>query len=92
MERTYTVVLMSEATGGYSVFVPALPGCYSQGETMAEAVAMARESIELFLAMLEDDGDPLPPDNPQVTLDMSSTSKAVVRHVKVMVTEGSRVA
>lgn len=45
----YTVILVPEEEGGYSVEVPALPGCYTQGETRDEAVSMAREAIELYL-------------------------------------------
>ena len=45
----YTVVLIPEEEGGYSVEVPALPGCYTQGESREEAIAMAKEAIELYL-------------------------------------------
>ena len=45
----YTVILAPEEEGGYSVDVPALPGCYTQGETKEEAISMAREAIELYL-------------------------------------------
>jgi predicted RNase H-like HicB family nuclease len=45
----YTVILIPEEEGGYSVEVPALPGCYTQGETKKEAVATAKEAIELYL-------------------------------------------
>ena len=45
----YTVVLIPEEEGGYSVEVPALPGCYTQGETKEEAISMAKEAIELYL-------------------------------------------
>ncbi len=45
----YTIILIPEEEGGYSVEVPALPGCYTQGETREEAIYMAREAIELYL-------------------------------------------
>ena len=45
----YTVILIPELDGGYSVEVPALPGCYTQGETKEEAISMAKEAIELYL-------------------------------------------
>jgi antitoxin HicB len=45
----YTVILILEEEGGYSVEVPALPGCYTQGETKEEAISMAKEAIELYL-------------------------------------------
>ena len=44
--REYDVVLTPEEGGGYSVTVPVLPGCVSQGETREEALAMILEAIE----------------------------------------------
>jgi predicted RNase H-like HicB family nuclease len=58
--REYEVVLIPEKEGGYSVTVPALPGCISQGETREEALAMIREAIEGYLESLEARGDPIP--------------------------------
>jgi predicted RNase H-like HicB family nuclease len=43
----YTVVLEQEPDGGYVVSVPALPGCVSQGDTRAKALANIREAIAL---------------------------------------------
>lgn len=45
----YTVILIPIDNGGYRVEVPALPGCYTQGDTQEEAIAMAKEAIELYL-------------------------------------------
>jgi predicted RNase H-like HicB family nuclease len=45
----YTVILIPEEEGGYSVEIPALPGCCTQGETKEEAISMAKEAIELYL-------------------------------------------
>ena len=45
----YAVVLEREPDGGYVVSVPALPGCVSQGDTRAAALANIREAIELYL-------------------------------------------
>lgn len=58
--REYQVVLTPEEGGGYSVSVPALPGCTSQGGTREEALEMIREAIELYLESLEAHGDPVP--------------------------------
>jgi len=58
--RQFEVVLTPEEDGGYSVTVPALPGCTSQGETREEALTMIREAIELYLESLEAHGDPVP--------------------------------
>ncbi len=45
----FSVVLHRADEGGFWVEVPALPGCVSQGETEAEALANIREAIELTL-------------------------------------------
>lgn len=56
----YTVVLEREPDGGYVVSVPALPGCVTQGDTRADALANAREAITLYLEDCRDAGDPIP--------------------------------
>jgi predicted RNase H-like HicB family nuclease len=54
---TYTVMLLADAEeGGYAVMVPALPGCVTQGETVQEALEMAREVIELWAESMVKDG------------------------------------
>ncbi len=45
----YTSVFQEEKEGGYSVWVPELPGCASQGETFDEALVNIREAIQLYL-------------------------------------------
>ena len=57
--REYEIVLVPEATG-FSVFVPELPSVATQGETVEEAVAMAKEAIELYVEMMEEEGLPIP--------------------------------
>lgn len=44
-----TVVLEEQEEGGYTVYVPSLPGCISQGETKEEALKNIKEAIELYL-------------------------------------------
>lgn len=58
--REYDVVLTHEDDGGFSVTVPALPGCVSQGGTRKEALAMIREAIEVYIESLVAHGDPIP--------------------------------
>ncbi|MFQ3632427.1 type II toxin-antitoxin system HicB family antitoxin [Roseiflexus sp.] len=49
------VVLETSDEGGYTVYVPSLPGCISEGETVEEALKNIREAIELYLEPVEDD-------------------------------------
>ena len=49
----YRVILEAQEEGGYTVYVPALPGCLSQGETKEEALINIKEAIELYLESLE---------------------------------------
>jgi predicted RNase H-like HicB family nuclease len=49
------VVLEPSEEGGYTVYVPSLPGCISEGETVEEALANIREAIELYLEPTDDD-------------------------------------
>ena len=61
-EREYSVVVHEADEGGFWVEVPALPGCYSQGETVDEALAHVREAIEVYLEALSEEGAPTPRD------------------------------
>jgi antitoxin HicB len=56
----YTVVLEQEDDDGFSASVPALPGCHSQGDTPAEAMANIREAMELYVETLRDAGETIP--------------------------------
>jgi predicted RNase H-like HicB family nuclease len=49
----YKIVLHRDAEG-ISVSVPALPGCWSEGDTEAEALANIQDAIREYLAALED--------------------------------------
>lgn len=57
----YTIILHPDVEeGGYTVTVPALPGCVTQGETMEEAIAMAKDAIRLHVEAMKADGEPVP--------------------------------
>lgn len=49
----YTAVFEPEKGGGYSVTIPALPGCISEGETFEKAMANIKEAAELYLEDLK---------------------------------------
>jgi predicted RNase H-like HicB family nuclease len=52
----YAVVIHEEPTGGYWAEVPALPGCYTQAETVDELLANIREAIGAVLDVMAEDG------------------------------------
>ncbi len=49
------IALEPSDEGGYTVYVPSLPGCISEGNTKEEAMANIKEAIELYLEPVEDD-------------------------------------
>jgi len=51
----FQVVLQPSDEGGYTVYVPSLPGCISEGDTVEEALANIQEAIQLYLEPVEDD-------------------------------------
>lgn len=69
--RQYAVLLTPDPEeGGYTVTVPALPGAITEGDTLEEALANARDVIAELLAVMEADGMPIPEEDvhPQIAL------------------------
>ena len=56
----YPIVIHKDPDSDYGVTVPDLPGCFSAGATVDEALAMAKEAIELHLEGLIEEGEPIP--------------------------------
>ena len=57
---SYRILLRQEPEGGYTVTVPTLPGCITYGADLMEAIAMAREAIELYIESLAAHGEEIP--------------------------------
>ena len=55
------IILEPSEDGGYTVYVPSLPGCISEGNTKEEALKNIKEAIELYLEPVEDDLIPFQP-------------------------------
>lgn len=49
------VILEPSEEGGFTAYVPGLPGCISEGDSKQEALENIREAIELYLEPVEDD-------------------------------------
>jgi predicted RNase H-like HicB family nuclease len=58
--HTYSIVVDPDPDGGFTVTVPALPGCVTQGETVEECIANAQEAIELYIEDLTASGEEIP--------------------------------
>ena len=69
----FEVIFTPQKEGGFTVEVPDLPGCISEGETLEEAEANVKEAIELYLETLEERGIPLPSREPLRILKMNVT-------------------
>lgn len=65
----YTVLLIpDEEEGGFTVTVPLLPGCITEGDSMDEALENARDAIRLYLEDLAAEGTPAPTETLQPAL------------------------
>jgi antitoxin HicB len=73
--RTYSIILEQMEEGGFLVRVPALPEIVTGGDTEQEALAMAREAIELVLESRRERGEHIPDD----------IAKPLVREVTVSI-------
>ncbi len=60
---TYKIQLVKEEDGGFTAFVPSLPGCITYGEDIDDAIMMAKEAIELYIEELTSRGEAIPDDS-----------------------------
>jgi len=51
----FDVVIVEDESGGYVAFVPALPGCHTQGDTLQELMDNVKEAVELYLETLSEE-------------------------------------
>jgi predicted RNase H-like HicB family nuclease len=59
-------IVIENAGGNYSGYVPDLPGCVATGATISETEQALREAIEFHLKGMRQDGDPIPPPSSHV--------------------------
>ena len=57
---SYRITMRKEPEGGYTVLVPALPGCITCGKTVEEAIVMAKDAIRGYVESLIEDGEEIP--------------------------------
>lgn len=58
----YTVIIHAAEEGGYWAEVPALSGCFSQGETVEKTLENIKEAIDLHVEVLCEEGQEIPAD------------------------------
>lgn len=57
------VILYPGEDGYFIAECPSLPGCVSQGKTREESIENIREAIQLYIEVLIEKGQPVPPEN-----------------------------
>ena len=60
---TYRIMLKKEPEGGYTVFVPSLPGCITYGKNLDESYKMAKEAILAYIESLNKHGEKITDDS-----------------------------
>ena len=60
MQLTYKILLHKEPEGAYTATVPTLPGCITYGNSVEDAIQMAKEAIELYVESLKKHGEEIP--------------------------------
>jgi antitoxin HicB len=58
----YNIILRPEPEGGFTVIVPALPGCVTYGKTLMEARKMAEDAIGGYITSMKKHGERIPSD------------------------------
>ncbi len=73
----YNLIFRSEPEGGFTVIVPALPGCISYGRNLEEARLMALDAIKGYIVSLKKHKEPVPSDEKTfiATVDLEKISK-----------------
>jgi len=51
----FDTIIVEDESGGYTAFVPALPGCHTQGDTLQELMENVKEAVELYLETLTEE-------------------------------------
>ena len=87
MDYSYTVILRKEPEGGYTVLVPALPGCLTEGETAADALVMAQDAIRGYLESLRMEGEAIPRERKRLTFEPGDMDEGFFFRVKVSLPE-----
>lgn len=75
---TYDVVFEEQEVGGYTVTVPSLPGCISEGDTFEQAKAMIADAIKLYLEDMAADGEEIPERSTNVFIGQIQVDRPII--------------
>ncbi len=76
----YTAVFEREEDGKYTVRFPSLPGCFTYGNNLKHAHEMAKEVLELWLEVLEENKKPIPIERKNVIACISKLKVSLVKN------------
>ena len=85
MRYEYTVAIFPEPEGEFTVEVPALPGCFSRGRTIMQALRNAEEAVECHIGSIVQHGEEVPQEGTVIQLDTEDLTEALLFRVSVPV-------
>ncbi len=78
MRYVFPAVFEQAEEGGFNVRIPDVPGCFTQGDTLAEAIYMAQDALAMMIVYYEDHGNEIPASS---SLEDIKSGKAIVSYV-----------
>ena len=78
MRYVFPAVFEQAEEGGFNVRIPDVPGCFTQGDTLAEAIYMAQDALAMMIVYYEDHGNDIPASS---SLEDIKDGKAIVSYV-----------
>ena len=87
MRYAYPFTMEPQPEGGFTVEVPALPGCFSEGDTITEALRNAEEAISCHLGSIIKHGEEVPRETGTVPLDTEDLTEGLLFRVAVILEE-----
>ena len=83
MKYVYAAIFETASEGGYAVSFPDLPGCYSQGENLYEALAMAQSALTQWIEYLIDKKMEIPEASPIQNIKLNEGEFANLIHAEI---------
>ena len=78
MRYVFPAIFEQAEEGGFNVRIPDVPGCFTQGDTLAEAIYMAQDALAMMIVYYEDHGKEIPASS---SLEDIKSGKAIVSYV-----------